>query len=337
MVVVPSCPVLESTQYGGWSVTRWSTVRGRGAADDLPQEPRHSLILCVMRASRRLLRTAAARPQFALPPSLTPPPSLAPPRRPDLKGPSDFHLSLGRVIEVLRNSYPLCFAERPDMSIYSDAIAFHRDPDSRPTLRGIDNYQRMFDAARVARRTMVADAECTYRLHVVDDTIRVRWLAKLWLRLPLSPLLGARAAPLHVDGVSVYELGERQPALLCPLPAPHSRMAIEPSCRHRHSPLARTQMTLRASPCTASNTSSSHTTAPVSRPTRCRCRGLAFHGWRESPRTPRPRARLASRTTECHSEGAGAVSSSPHVRVVLPCRVPSGRLSHVLACSTQRE
>lgn len=165
-----------------------------------------------MRAARRPLLAlpsrsqASARPLLALPSEPLPRPFLTP-SRPKLEGPSDFHLSVGRVIEVLRESYPRLFSERPDMSIYSPDITFHRD-DGSATLRGIDSYVRMFDAIRHAKKLAVADAELTYRLHLVDDSIRVRWTAKLWLRLPLSPLLGARAAPLHVDGVSVYLLDD---------------------------------------------------------------------------------------------------------------------------------
>ncbi|KAL1524549.1 hypothetical protein AB1Y20_019441 [Prymnesium parvum] len=136
-------------------------------------------------------------------------PSFEPRLTPEVKGCSEFHLGIGRVIDVLRDSYPRMFTARPDMSIYAPSIKFYHAYDtSRPTLSGIDAYTRLFDAMRLTRYTAVADAELTYRLHVVDDTIRVRWAASLWLRLPLTPLVGGKASPLYVDGISVYLLDD---------------------------------------------------------------------------------------------------------------------------------
>ena len=88
---------------------------------------------------RALPRLAGPR---ALHASLSPPPALhaepmprwptttAPLRRiPELKGPSDFHMNLGRVVEVLRASYPNFFIERPDSK--------PRPPDGELPMHGL--------------------------------------------------------------------------------------------------------------------------------------------------------------------------------------------------------
>lgn len=129
-----------------------------------------------------------------------------------MKRTSDFQTGRGHVIDVLRESYPQLFTERPDMSIYSREIKFYRaattvSDEVEPTLIGIDAYRRLFDAMRLTRRTTCTDAQLTYRLHVMDDTIRVSWAARLWLRRPLLPFIGSLALPLHIDAVSVYILG----------------------------------------------------------------------------------------------------------------------------------
>ena len=59
------------------------------------------------------------------------------PAQPQPNGPTDFHLNLGKVVEVLRKDYPRMFVQRPDMSIYARDIEFHR-ADSGATLRGIE-------------------------------------------------------------------------------------------------------------------------------------------------------------------------------------------------------
>lgn len=167
---------------------------------------RHTMQRLVPRPSARVSWASQRRPPVDAARLLTPSKALpstshacaVPVRKPA----SDFHLRRGRVIDVLRESYPRLFQERPDMSIYARNIVCFRADGGGPRVRGIAAYTRMFDALHLSRRTMVAAAELQHRLHVCDDdTIRVRWAAKIWLRLPLP-----RASPLHVDGVSVYLL-----------------------------------------------------------------------------------------------------------------------------------
>ena len=67
---------------------------------------------------------------------------------------------------------------------------------------GIKRYERLFDTMRFVRSTMMQDAEISYRLVVVDDRIRVRWNAKLWMRDPalgLTTLVNGEPALAHLD------------------------------------------------------------------------------------------------------------------------------------------
>ena len=95
-------------------------------------------------------------------------------------------------------------------------------PEGR--LRGIRAYRQLFDALRLTRNTAVADADLSYHLSLPSEaTIRVRWHARLWLRMPL-PSLGSivgvhAAAPLLVDGVSLYELDGDARIAACCLPS----------------------------------------------------------------------------------------------------------------------
>ena len=122
-----------------------------------------------------------------------------------------------QTIEVLLESYPKLFSETPDLSIYRDDIEFRglaglinvvkpdtiASGDAGPIL-GLDGYRRLFDALRLARHTTVDTADLSFKLSrsECDRTLRVRWHAKLWLRL-FGP-----AEPLCIDGVSVYELDD---------------------------------------------------------------------------------------------------------------------------------
>lgn len=149
----------------------------------------------------------------------------------------------GHTVEVLRDSYPNFFSDLPNLEIYTpDSLPLPIEPPLRQTdpsshrpllrlpcltssavqfvhsgvpegcLRGIRAYRQLFDALRLTRNTAVADADLSYHLSLPSaETIRVRWHARLWLRMPL-PSLGSfvgvhdGAAPLLVDGVSLYEL-----------------------------------------------------------------------------------------------------------------------------------
>ena len=179
-----------------------------------------ALLLLALRAHAGYQPAASTRPRAdplvraidSLPPTV--PSSLVPdaPLRPltwppegestgRRRPPSEYELTVGRVVDTLRSDYPELLSREPDLSIYTEEVMF-TDP-SGLRLRGKDKYRRVFEGLRFLRTTVMRDAEITYRLVVVDATVRVRWNAKLWVRDMIGhPTL------VHVDGVSVYELDE---------------------------------------------------------------------------------------------------------------------------------
>jgi len=124
------------------------------------------------------------------------------PSRPP-KRPSDYELNLGKAIDTLRQDSPRLFLEKPDFSIFSDSVSLH-DPSGK-RLQGVSQYERVFDMLRFLRRTAMQDAELTYRLVCHDDTIRVRWTAKMQVR---DPAFGLTQLNI-IDGVSVYEMDSK--------------------------------------------------------------------------------------------------------------------------------
>jgi len=116
---------------------------------------------------------------------------------------NDYQLQQGRAIDSLRRDYPLLLREEPDLSIFRDDIELADASGKR--LSGLTQYSRVFAALRFLRSTAMSTDEVTYRLIVRDDTIRVRWTAKLWMR----GLAGLGASELvQLDGVSIYELDQ---------------------------------------------------------------------------------------------------------------------------------
>ena len=128
-------------------------------------------------------------------------------------GKEDFETKRGRTCDVLREAYPQLFTLEPDLSIYRHDIEFRGFQGVPvPVLKGLDSYRRLFGALRMMQRTTVAHHELSFTLTAVEATVRVRWQAQLWLRLPLRPLISSGsadgAAPVYVDGISAYELDE---------------------------------------------------------------------------------------------------------------------------------
>lgn len=113
-----------------------------------------------------------------------------------------YQLNQGKAIDSLRRDYPLLLEEEPDFSIFTEDIELF-DPSGK-RLSGLQQYASVFSGLRLLRRAAMTGSEVTYRLVVHDQTIRVRWTAKLWMRAML-PGLGSDT-PVQLDGVSVYEL-----------------------------------------------------------------------------------------------------------------------------------
>ena len=121
-------------------------------------------------------------------------------------GPSELDLARGVAFDTLRSDYGALFTEAPDLSIFSQDITVH-DPSGK-RLHGLVQYERLFAALRFVRSAAMQDAELTYRLHLVDEQIHVRWSAKLFMHHIALPGL-ENDAPVQLDGVSVYDFDAR--------------------------------------------------------------------------------------------------------------------------------
>lgn len=119
----------------------------------------------------------------------------------------DYQLNQGKAIDSLRRDYPRILTHVPDFSIFDPCITLY-DP-SGPRLSGVQQYQNMFTMLRFLRSTAMSHDEVTYRIFVIDDTIRVRWSAKLWMRGVVTSVPGRPSGVMQLDGVSVYALNSK--------------------------------------------------------------------------------------------------------------------------------
>mmetsp|Transcript_2133 Transcript_2133/g.5858 ORF Transcript_2133/g.5858 Transcript_2133/m.5858 type:complete len:294 (-) Transcript_2133:87-968(-) len=79
-------------------------------------------------------------------------------------------------------------------------------------LRGKTQYERIFGMLRFIKRAALQHVELTHRLVVHDQTIRMRWTAKVWMRDPNLDKMGMgaiQAKLVYLDGVSVYLLNDK--------------------------------------------------------------------------------------------------------------------------------
>ena len=111
----------------------------------------------------------------------TPPMSPKPPQ-----GPNIFKLNQGRAIDILRHDYPAFFTQKPDLSIFTSALELH-DPSGK-RLKGLNQYEKIFDMLRFLRRTTMQDAQVTHRTVVVDDRVRHRSSSPSLGRAPRPPV-----------------------------------------------------------------------------------------------------------------------------------------------------
>lgn len=125
------------------------------------------------------------------------------------KGPSDYHLNLGKAVDSLRHSYPTLLEEEPDLDCFRDDVHF---TGAGTTVAGLNDYRNMLAGMRMAVGATTSSSEVTHRLVVGESSIRVRWCAKMWLRDPTmelrSLLANQKPKPMQLDGVSVYELDD---------------------------------------------------------------------------------------------------------------------------------
>ena len=140
------------------------------------------------------------------PPMLRAPTPRAPVCAASAGGPSELDLARGLAFDTLKADYGRLFTEEPDLSIFSQDITVH-DPSGK-RLHGLVQYEQLFAALRFVRRTAMQDAELTYRLHLVDERIHVRWSAKMYMHHLTLPGLD-NDGPVQLDGLSVYDFDAR--------------------------------------------------------------------------------------------------------------------------------
>jgi hypothetical protein len=122
---------------------------------------------------------------------------------PESASASDFELSVGHALDVLRRDYPKILVESPDFSIYDSNMELV-DP-SGVTLHGIATYRNSFRVLHALVKFIYCPERSLLTFRMCFDqarqTIRVHWNAQVVPRT----IFGGVHRPLHVDGISVYE------------------------------------------------------------------------------------------------------------------------------------
>mmetsp|Transcript_40076 Transcript_40076/g.87520 ORF Transcript_40076/g.87520 Transcript_40076/m.87520 type:complete len:287 (+) Transcript_40076:334-1194(+) len=118
---------------------------------------------------------------------------------------TDYELSRGRIVDVLRRDYPDFFERTPDYDIYDDGIVLEVGDPFRAmgSLRGKAKYKKVLTALQSIGRLVVSNGTVTCRVYPWEEhgyALRVPWQCHGCLRI-----LGRRE-PLHLSAVSVYSL-----------------------------------------------------------------------------------------------------------------------------------
>jgi len=118
---------------------------------------------------------------------------------------NEFKMAVGRAIDTLRSDYPDILTKSPDFSIYHDDIEVV-DP-SGVTLHGLRDYKFSFRIVHALVQFFYCPSDSTLTFRLMYDSnrnsVRVSWNAVL---IPRS-IYGGQRNELHVDGISVYEVG----------------------------------------------------------------------------------------------------------------------------------
>ncbi|CAM9702165.1 unnamed protein product, partial [Choristocarpus tenellus] len=115
----------------------------------------------------------------------------------DGRGP-DFEINLGKVIESLRQDFPLFFLEPPNFDIYTKEIVLC-DPTG-VVLTGLNTYKRLFATLRFFKQVLMKDVQSRFRVTYdwSKQQVRMNWNMVI--------LFKARQKPVYVDGISVYQI-----------------------------------------------------------------------------------------------------------------------------------
>ena len=130
---------------------------------------------------------------------------------PDHEQNTKFELKLGKAMDTLRQDYPHLLTQLPSLQIYDPNLTVV-DP-SGVTLHSLTSYKTSFQFLHIVIKLFYCPEQSTLKYKLVYDcarkNIRIRWNAIL---IPRA-IYGGEKNPLHVDGISVYEL-DRQTGLI---------------------------------------------------------------------------------------------------------------------------
>ena len=105
----------------------------------------------------------------------------------------EYQLNVGKATDTLRADLPYILTQEPDLSIYAKHILV-TDP-SGMSLKGIDNYQRVWSTLRLMAKIMLSSHGVELRLMADGDkgVLRVRWI--------MSGNVRASTAQTRLEGV----------------------------------------------------------------------------------------------------------------------------------------
>lgn len=121
-------------------------------------------------------------------------------------GPTEYELSLGKIVDTLKCDYPAMFDRKPDYQIYDDRIVFQLGMPFHgvSALYGKRAYSRALQALQHLAWGFVQDGSVTF--HICDGkpygkTLRVPWTCK-------GRMVGLNR-PIYVSAISLYDIAER--------------------------------------------------------------------------------------------------------------------------------
>eukprot|EP00542_Grammatophora_oceanica_P021043 CAMPEP_0194031612 /NCGR_PEP_ID=MMETSP0009_2-20130614/4744_1 /TAXON_ID=210454 /ORGANISM="Grammatophora oceanica, Strain CCMP 410" /LENGTH=429 /DNA_ID=CAMNT_0038671819 /DNA_START=45 /DNA_END=1334 /DNA_ORIENTATION=- len=161
------------------------------------------------RTQQLLEFTRAGPPSMSTPPLVRSPGSsgsnLHPLSMVQCQDETEFELNLGHALDTLKEDYTHILTTPPDYSLYDEELQV-LDP-AGVSFHGLSKYKTAFKLIHTMVNLLYCKEQSllTYRL-VYDWTrsnIRVSWNAEV---VPKAIFGGQNARPLHVDGISVYEV-----------------------------------------------------------------------------------------------------------------------------------
>ncbi|KAL7558091.1 hypothetical protein ACA910_020043 [Epithemia clementina (nom. ined.)] len=117
----------------------------------------------------------------------------------------EYQMNIGKAMDTLRRDYQDILTQRPDFSIYDKHIRL-LDP-SGVQLTGLEKYKSAFAFFQTFLGFWFSTSRSGFQFRMVYDfarcSIRISWHAVLVPKLPVH------LRPLHVDGISYYQLDRK--------------------------------------------------------------------------------------------------------------------------------